>query len=135
MIAVLNIPPRSSGARVLGMMSVDDKLYALGGYYMCVELASSHRRTPFRRKDFKLRKFTTIECYDPDKDEWKKKTELVPERFISVWNHAYSMRVFKGSEFLRKVSSLSKFYKPLQSESKNQETLSDMQNKTKCLVM
>lgn len=129
MIAGLKVPNGFSPAGVVGMLSVDDKLYALGNY-------SKHffpSTFPWRRYRGKrsCRTLTTIECYDPDKNEWNKKTEF-PECYF---RQAFSLRVFKGSEFLRKCSSPLKCQSPSQSQTKNQETLSDMQNKKKCLVM
>ena len=130
-IAGLEIPHWFSLAGVLSMTCVDGKLYAVGEYYEFYH--HGHRRTPFRRRHcrhshitYALRS-TRIECYDPGKNEWSKKTEF-PGRCMG---QACSMRVFKGSEFLGKVSSPL----PSQSESKNQETVLDMEDKKKCLVM
>ena len=126
-VAGLKTPHGSSLARVVGMISVDDKLYALGEDIK--RSATSHQR---RRNHFlDLRTTTTIECYDPDKNEWNKKTEFHDRKVLQ----ACSMRVFKGSEFLRKVSSPLKCHNPSQSENKNQKTLPDMEDKKKCLVM
>ena len=111
-IAGLRIPRGFSEGRVVGLLSVDDKLFALGDY---VESLSSPRRT--------TRKLTTIECYDPDKNEWNRKTKC-PDRcnFFSAVPLC-SLSVFKGSEFLRNISFPLKCHNPSQSESKNHETL------------
>ena len=105
-IAGLKIPDWFSQARVFSVTSIDDKLYAVGEYY---------HRSPIRSRTLTS---TRIECYDPDKNEWSKKTEF-PGGFMG---QACSMRAFKGSEFLRKVSPPLKFHNP-------------SKNKTKCLVM
>ena len=71
------------------ILSVDDALYALGRFYGSDSLG------------------TTIECYDPDKDEWNE-TILIPWRVNAVEArkdrlcegseriYACSMRIFKG---------------------------------------
>ena len=126
MIAGLKVPNGFSLTRVVGMLSVDDKLYVLGHYSRSL-LPSE----PLRLTDIEV--LTTIESYDPDKNEWNKKGEFT-DRYIC---QACPMRVFKGSEFLRKISSRSplKYHKPSKSDNKNQKTSLDMQNKKKCLVM
>ena len=98
-IAGLKIPHEFFDGRVLGMISVDGKLYALGEYNM--KSASSHQKT-----------LIAIECYDPDKNEWNKKTEFTD---ICV-SQACCLKVCKGSEFLSKVSSPLKCHNPSQSE-------------------
>ena len=130
MITGLKVP--NAGAYyVVGMLSVDDKLYVLGNYSKSFFPSTFPWRTRYRGKR-STRTLTTIECYDPEKNEWNKKTKF-PE---CCFRQAFSMRVFKGSEFLRKCSaSPLKYQSPSQSQTKNQETLSDMQNNKKCLVM
>ena len=71
LIAGLRIPHGFSEGRVVGMISIDDKLFALGDH---IESLSSRRRTPLRRKHFEIRKLTT-ESFDPDKNEWSTKTK------------------------------------------------------------
>ena len=130
-VAGLEIPHWFSQAGVLGITCVDDKLYAVGEYYDhdgCMEPLRSHYGIG---RITKLRRLTRIECYDPDKNEWSKKTEF-PD---GCMGQAFSMRVFKGSEFLRKVLSPLTCHNPSKSESKNQEPLPDIEDKKKCLVM
>ena len=129
-IAGLKIPRGFSQGCVFGMTSVDDKLYAVsaysGRYY-------NEKRTLFRRKHSEICTYSAgIECYDPDKNEWSTKIEF-PDRYTDM--HLFSMRVFKGSEFLRKVSPPLRCHKHSQSESKNQEPPPDIEDKKKCLVM
>ena len=131
MIAGLKVPNGFSLTRVVGMLSVDDKLFVLGNYFQYFHPSISHRRTRGIGTLANILPLTTIECYDPDKNEWNKKTEF-PNRPIC---EACSMRVFKGSEFVRKISSPLKCHNPSQSENKNQKTFPDTQNKKKCLVM
>ena len=138
-IAGLKIPHGFSQGRVAGMTSIDGKLYAVGEYddddYM--ESASSKRNTRFRRKQgkpFHVNQLITIECYDPDSNEWKKKAEF-PDRSMFFVDLTRSMGVLKGSKFLKKISSPLKCNNPSQSENKNQETLPDIGDKQKCFVM
>ena len=130
MIAGLKVPNGLSTPEIVGVLSVDDNLYVLGE---CFLPSMSHRRTRGRGRGYPnpILTLTTIECYDPDKNEWNKKTEF-PEGF---YREACFMTVFKGSEFLRKISSPLKFHNPSQSDYKNQKKFPDMQNKKKCLVM
>ena len=128
MVAGLKVPDRFSLNRVVGMLSVDDKLYVLGHYFQYT------RRTRSKGTFSYIGEFTTIECYDPEKNEWNKKTEF-PYKITLSMGPASSMSFFKESEFLRKVSAPLKCQCPSQSQTKNQETLSDMQNKKICSVM
>lgn len=71
------------------ILSVDDALYVLGGFYDNDSLG------------------TKVECYDPDKDEWNERTEI-PMRVNAAEARKYrlcdcsdrvnacSMRIFKG---------------------------------------
>ena len=134
MIAGLKVPNGFSLSCVNGVLSVDDKLYVLGTYFRSFLPSMSHRTTRDRETLSNIRPLTTIECYDPDKNEWNKETEF-PDKITLEMGPTSSMRVFKESEFLRKVSSPLKCQCPSQSQTKNQESLPDMQNKNKCLVM
>ena len=76
-IASLRIPHTRQGS----MMCADGKLYVLND---CVWSVSGTRGE--------------IECYDPDKDEWREQTEIPIKRVMYAWYHlnSCSMRVFKG---------------------------------------
>lgn len=76
-IASLRIPRTRQGC----MMCVDGKLYVLND---CVWSVSGTRGK--------------IECYDPDKDEWREQTEIPLKRVTYAWYllNSCSMRVFKG---------------------------------------
>ena len=101
LIASLKIPDGFSEGCVAGLMCVDDKLHAVVQY--SVESCSS--RNCRSRHEVTVRDpIITVECYDPNQNQWKRKTELPNRRIVSVAG-ACSMRVFKGSQFLRKVSS------------------------------
>jgi len=75
----------------------DGKLNILGG------LTSSEKR-----------EHGVVGCYDPDKNEWRKKTQI-PSQWLFLGKSYFppkvdlirgSMRVFKGSHFLEKASFL-----------------------------
>ena len=75
----------------------DGTLYILGG------LTSSENR-----------EYGVVGCYDPDKNEWRKKTQI-PSQWLFLGQSYFlpkydlisgSMRVFKGSHFLEKASFL-----------------------------
>jgi len=77
-IASLRIPRTRQGC----MMCVDGKLYVLSDYVWSV--------SGTRGK---------IECYDPDKNEWREQTEIPIKRVMYPWYllNSCSMRVFKGT--------------------------------------
>ena len=76
-IASLRIPRTRQGC----MMCVDGKLYVLSDYVWSV--------SGTRGK---------IECYNPDKNEWREQTEIPIKRVMYAWYllNSCSMRVFKG---------------------------------------
>ena len=76
-IASLRIPRTRQGC----MMCVDGKLYVLSDSVWSV--------SGTRGK---------IECYDPEKDEWREQTEIPIKRVMYAWYllNSCSMRVFKG---------------------------------------
>jgi len=60
------------------------------------------------------REYGVIECYDPDKNEWKEKTRI-PSRWLFLGQSYFlpkydlirgTMRVFKESYFVQKASYL-----------------------------
>ena len=75
---------------------VDDQLYAV---------------TSVRRDEIE----TEIYCYDPNKDEWDHRTTRMDCDSFSGRLVACSMRVFKGSKFLREVYTRGESSSPLQS--------------------
>ena len=76
----------------LSLLSVDDQLYALGNLMI---------HTPASEPN------ACLKCYDPDKDEWIRKTDIPIQRHSNTSRvvKAYSGRVFDG--FLRKQQLIS----------------------------
>ena len=90
---------------VCSMVCCDDNIYVLGGCYE----RNSHQ---------------TVECYDPDKNEWNEKTKLpirIPIEPRSVYLHASTMRIFTRSLSNLPVTWLSPSSRPC--------------DKRKCVIM
>ena len=104
-------------------MCVEHKFYVLGEYFaesfceLC-RINTRHRQACAACSEPTS---TRIECYDLEKNQWDTKTEVPTGTILSV-GQACSLRVFKGSKFLEKVSSLLKYPSPSRSESLEQET-------------
>ncbi|XP_068671603.1 kelch-like protein 2 [Montipora foliosa] len=132
MTASLNIPRRIVHSRVAGLMCTNDKLYALCEYSVnckaCPSILSLNYGTYCSNPTSIM-----IDCYDPEKDQWIKKTEIPGSCMLSV-DQACSISVFNRSAFIKTVSS-TKINTAADSGSYNQERLSDIRRKQNCLVM
>lgn len=99
-IASFNIKPEACPQ----LLSVDDKLYALGSWM------SNEGDSPLD---------TRVECYDADKNEWIRKTEKPIRTRLSTRRavNAYSARIFKGflSNHQLKSHNLWRFFPPARS--------------------
>ena len=128
LIASFKIPDGFSEGGVVGLMCVDEKLHAI------VQYSVESWRYKSRHEVSAWDNLITIECYDPVHNQWKKKTEAPKRIFVMV--AACSMTVFKGSQFLRKVSSSLKCNSLIPPESQlDQEIPTDKGAKRFCLIM
>ena len=104
LIANLNIPRYVKLDAVLGMVCLDDKLYALGKYSVDRTTRRNNRAVDKASvQDTSIK----MQCYDRENNEWQQTTDvptgMVRGKAFSA-DQVCALRVLKGSQFLKKVS-------------------------------